>query len=285
MAAPFFSTPFQPYVYQSQQGSVTAFQISGGDVQVLQVMVKSQDKLTAKPGTMCYMSGNIQMDNNYLPENDGGVWQWIFGKSITSTVFFNPGPDDGYVGISAPFPGRILPIDLANFGGELLCQADSFLCSVNDVSVTSSTVDQRPRNIEIGAEMILKQKIRGQGMAFLVGGGSVMQKILAPREVITVDCACIVAMTTTINFQLQNPTPHRRAVLVFGGVNQLKASLTGPGVVFIQSLPFNRLSQRIASRSVGAPSLRDNPRFFIQIVMFFFLAYVMIVSSIILTDV
>ncbi|KAG8062576.1 hypothetical protein GUJ93_ZPchr0003g17069 [Zizania palustris] len=275
MAAPFFSTPFQPYVYQSQEGSVTAFQISGGDVQVLQVMVKSQDKLTVKPGTMSYMSGNIQMDNNYLPENDGGIWQWFFGKSISSTVFFNPGSDDGYVGISAPFPGKILPMDLANFGGELLCQADAFLCSVNDVSVTS-TVDQRPRNIEIGAEMILKQKLRGQGMAFLVGGGSVMQKILAPREVITVDTACIVAMTTTVNFQLKNPNQLRRAV--FGGDNQLTASLTGPGVVFIQSLPFHRLSQRIASRSMGAPSLRDNPKFFIQIVMFFFLAYVMIVA-------
>lgn len=251
-------------------------------MQVVQVMVKSHEKLTVKPGTMCYMSGNIQMDNNYLHENDGGMWQWIFGKSITSTVFFNPGPDDGYVGISAPFPGRILPIDLANFGGELLSQADAFLCSVNDVSVTS-TADQRPRNNEIGAEMILKQKLRGQGMAFIVGGGSVMQKILAPREVITVDAACIVAMTTTINFQLKNHTQLRRAV--FGGDNQLTASLTGPGVVFIQSLPFTRLSQRIASRSMAAPSLRDNPKFFIQIVMFFFLAYVMIVSSIILTDV
>jgi uncharacterized protein (AIM24 family) len=126
---------------------------------------------------------------------------------------------------------------------ELSFQADAFLCSVNDVSVTS-TVEPRPRNIEIGAEMILKQKLRGQGMAFLVGGGSVMQKILAPREVITVDAACIVAMTTTINFQLKSPNQLRRAV--FGGDNQLTASLTGPGVVFLQSLPFQRLSQRIA---------------------------------------
>ena len=163
-----------------------------------------------------------------------------------------------------------------------------------------------------------------------------MQKILAPREVITVDAACIVAMTTTINFQLKNPNQLRRAVfgvsiipscflvicscsqslrnILMQGDNQLTASLTGPGVVFIQSLPFHRLSQRIArydkamyllhcsylplsvhdrkfilvlssSRSVAGPSLRDNPKFFIQIVMFFFLAYVMIVSSIILTDV
>lgn len=61
---------------------------------------------------MCYMSGNMQMDNNYLPENDGGVWQWIFGKSVSSTVFFNSGSDDGYVGIAAPFPGRILPVSI-----------------------------------------------------------------------------------------------------------------------------------------------------------------------------
>ncbi|XP_062214610.1 uncharacterized protein LOC133915461 isoform X3 [Phragmites australis] len=236
MAAPFFSTPFQPYVYQSQQGSVTAFQISGGDVQVLQVMLKSQEKLTAKPGTMCYMSGNVQMDNNYLPENDGGVWQRIFGKSISSTVFFNPGSDDGYVGIAAPFPGRILPVDLANFGGEILCQADAFLCSVNDVSVTS-TVEPRPRNVEIGAEMILKQKLRGQGMAFLVGGGSVMQKILAPREVITVDAACVVAMATTINFQLKSPNQLRRAVF---GDPVLFSFRVYPSIVSHSGLPVDQ---------------------------------------------
>ncbi|XP_020097148.1 uncharacterized protein LOC109716225 [Ananas comosus] len=281
MAAPFFSTPFQPYVYQSPQDAVTAFQILGGDSQIVQIMLKSQEKVTAKPGTLCYMSGSIQMDNNYLPENEGGVWQWLFGKSLTSIVFFNPGPEDGYVGIAAPSPARILPIDLANLGGEILCQPDAFLCSVNDVAVTN-TVDQRARNIEVGAEVILKQKLRGQGLAFLVGGGSVVQKILGVGEVVVVDVASIVAMTTAINFHLKNSNAVRRAV--FGGDNQLTATLTGPGVVFIQSLPFQRLSQRIA-RAVAAPSLRDNPKFFIQIAIFFFLAYVMIVSSIILTDV
>ncbi|XP_010932760.1 uncharacterized protein [Elaeis guineensis] len=281
MAAPFFSTPFQPYVYQSPQTTVTAFQILGGESQILQIMLKSQEKVTAKPGTMCYMSGSIQMDNNYLPENEGGFWQWLFGKSVTSIVLFNSGSEDGFVGIAAPSPARILPIDLANFGGEILCQPDAFLCSVNDVTV-SSTVDQRARNIEVGAEAILKQKLIGQGLAFLVGGGSVAQKILASGEVLVVDAACIVAMTNTINFQLKHSNPMRR--VVFGGDNQLMATLTGPGVVFIQSLPFHRLSQRIA-RAVTAPSMRENPKFFIQIAIFFFLAYVMIVSSLILTDV
>ncbi|THU62548.1 hypothetical protein C4D60_Mb01t06290 [Musa balbisiana] len=281
MAAPFFSTPFQPYVYQSSQAAVTAFQILGGESQIVQIMLKAQEKLIAMPGTVYYISGSIQTDNNYIPENEAGFWQWIFGKRVTSVVISNSGPEDGFVGIAAPSPARILPIDLANFGGEILCQPDAFLCSVNDVRV-SSRVDQRPRNLEVGAEFILKQKLEGQGLAFLLGCGSVVQKILAPGEVFIVDAACIIAMTSSINFQLKYSSPMRR--VVFGGDNQLMATLSGPGVVFIQSLPFRRLSQRIA-RAAAAPSLRDNPKFFMQIALLFFLAYVMIVSSLILTDV
>ncbi|XP_020592320.1 uncharacterized protein LOC110032875 isoform X2 [Phalaenopsis equestris] len=268
MAAPFFSTPFQPYVYQSQQSVATPFQILGGEAQVLQIMLKSQEKVTAKPGTMCYMSGSVQINNIYFPEHEGGVWQWLFGKSITTIVFTNAGPDDGFVGISAPSPARILP-------------PDAFLCSLNDVTI-SNTMDQRPRNIASGVEVILKQKLVGQGLAFLVGGGSVVQKVLEAEEVVVVDAACLVAMTTTINSQVKYSHPVRRAV--FGGDYQLTVSLTGPGIVFIQSLPFHRLSQRIA-RAVTPPGMRENPKFFIQIAIFFFLAYVMIVSSLILTDV
>ncbi|KAM0944106.1 putative mitochondrial biogenesis protein AIM24 [Dioscorea sansibarensis] len=283
MAAPFFSTPFQPYVYQSPQAAVTPFQILGGESQIVQIMLKSQEKITAKPGTMCYMSGSIQMDNIYVPENEGGLWQWLFGKSLTSIVFFNSGPDDGFVGIAAPSPARILPIDLAKFGGEIICQPDAFLCSVNDVTVTSIS-EQRPRNVVFGTEILLKQRLSGQGLAFLVAGGSVVQKILDVDEVLVVDTACIVAMTTTISFQLKHTNPTRR--IIFGGEsqNQLTAVLTGPGIIFVQSLPFPRLSQRIA-RSVTSPNLRENPKFFAQIVTFLFLAYVIIVASLVLTDV
>uniref|UniRef100_A0A1D1Z6W2 Uncharacterized protein M6_Spy0233 n=1 Tax=Anthurium amnicola TaxID=1678845 RepID=A0A1D1Z6W2_9ARAE len=281
MAAPVFSTPFQPYVYQSPQEAVTPFQVLGGEAQIVQIMLKPQEKVTAKPGSMCYMSSSILMDNIYVPEQEGGVWQWLFGKSMTSIVLSNPGPNDGFVGIAAPSPARILPVDLANFGGELLCQPDAFLCSLNDVTVTN-TVDQRGRNVVAGAEGILKQKLVGQGLAFLIAGGSVVQKTLDVGEVLVVDAASIVAMTSAIDFQAKHSNPMRRTV--FGGDNQLLASLTGPGIVFIQSLPFYRLSQRIA-RSVTSPSMRENPKFFFQIAIFFFLAYVMIVSSLILTDI
>uniref|UniRef100_A0A7C8YYJ4 Uncharacterized protein n=1 Tax=Opuntia streptacantha TaxID=393608 RepID=A0A7C8YYJ4_OPUST len=260
MAAPFFNTPFQPYVYQSPQDAVTPFQILGGEAQIVQIMLKPQEKVIARPGSMCYMSGSVQMDNVYVPEQEVGVWQWLFGKSITSIVLLNSGSTDGFVGIAAPSLARILPIDLAMFGGELLCQPDAFLCSVHDVKVTNTTTDQRARNVVAGAEGLLRQRLSGQGLAFIIGGGSVVQK----------------------NLEVRYNGPMRRAV--FGGDNLATANLTGPGIVFIQSLPFHRLSQRVA-RAVTAPNMRENPKFFIQLAIFFFLAYVVIVSSLILTDV
>ncbi|KAJ7952534.1 Tryptophan RNA-binding attenuator protein-like [Quillaja saponaria] len=168
MAAPFLSTPFQPYVYQSPQDAVIPFQILGGEAQVVQIMLKPQEKVTGKPGSMCFMSGSIEMENVYLPENEVGMWQWLFGKSVSSIVLRNTGSNDGFVGITAPSLARILPIDLAVFGGEILCQPDAFLCSVNDVKVTN-TVDQRARNVMASAEGFLRQKLSGQGLCIRTG--------------------------------------------------------------------------------------------------------------------
>ncbi|KAL3499621.1 hypothetical protein ACH5RR_038714 [Cinchona calisaya] len=281
MAAPFFSTPFQPFVYQSPQDAVTPFQILGGEAQIVQIMLRPGEKIVAKPGSMCYMSGSVQMENVYAPENDAGVWQWLFGKSVSSIVLYNTGSTDGFVGIAAPSLARILPIDLAILGGEMLCQPDAFLCSINDVKV-NNTVDQRPRNVVTSIEGFLRQKIAGQGLAFVIGGGSVVQKNLEVGELLSVDVASVVALSSTINVQVKYNGPVRR--VVFGGDNLVTALLTGPGIVFIQSMPFHRLSQRIA-RAVTSPNMRDNPKFFIQIAIFFFLAYVVVVSSLILTDI
>ncbi|XP_050153062.1 uncharacterized protein LOC126627516 isoform X5 [Malus sylvestris] len=278
MAAPFFSTPFQPFVYQSPQDAVIPFQILGGEAQlvqnykllhlVYQIMLKPEEKVIAKP------------------ENEGSMWQWIFGKTVSSIVFCNAGPGDGFVGIAAPSLARVLPIDLAMFGGEILCQPDAFLCSVNDVRV-SNTLDQRARNVIPGPEIFLRQKLSGQGLAFILGGGSVVQKNLEVGEVLSVDVSCIAAVTATVNIQIKFNGTVRRAL--FGltksqSDNLVTAVLTGPGIVFIQSLPFHRFSQRIA-RAVTSPNMRENPKFYVQIAIFFFLAYVVIVSSLILTDV
>ncbi|XP_052307516.1 uncharacterized protein LOC7471637 isoform X2 [Populus trichocarpa] len=214
MAAPFFSTPFQPYVYQSHQGAVIPFQILGGEAQMVQIMLKPQEKIIAKPGSMCFMSGSIEMENVLIPENEVGVWQWFFGKAVTSVIFRNPGPSDGFVGIATPSLARILPIDLAKFGGEILCLPDAFLCSINDVKV-SNALDHRARNVMPNIEGFLRQKLTGQGLAFILAGGSVAQKVLEVGEVLAVDVSCIVALNTTVNVQIKYNGPVRRAV--FGG--------------------------------------------------------------------
>ncbi|CAA0807610.1 Tryptophan RNA-binding attenuator protein-like [Striga hermonthica] len=281
MAAPFFSTPFQPFVYQSPQDAVTPFQILGGEAQIVQLRRSYSLLYGCIPGSMCYMSGSIQMDNVYVPENEAGVWQWLFGKSVTNIVLHNTGSSDGFVGIAAPTLAKILPLDLALFGEEMLCQPDAFLCSINDVKV-NNTVDPRARNVLTSAEGFLRQKISGQGLAFIVGGGSVVQKNLEVGEVLAVDVSSIVAVSSSLNVQIKYNGPMRR--VVFGGDNLATAVITGPGIVFIQSMPFNRLSQRIA-RAVTSPNMRDNPKFFFQIAIFFFLAYVVVVSSLILTDI
>lgn len=269
---------------QSQEDTVTPFQILGGEAQVVQIMLKPQEKVIAKPGSMCYMSGSIEMENTYTPEQEVGVVQWVLGKSVSSVLLRNTGQNDGFVGIAAPSLARILPIDLAMFGGDILCQPDAFLCSVHDVKVVNSVYQRhRARNIAAaGAEVFLRQRLSGQGLAFITAGGSVVQKNLEVGEVLTIDVSCIAALTPSINFRINyHAAPVRRAV--FGGDNVVTATLTGPGIVFIQSLPFHRLSQRIA-RSVTSPNMRENPRFLVQIGLFLFLAYVVIASSLILTE-
>ncbi|KAH1080299.1 hypothetical protein J1N35_020060 [Gossypium stocksii] len=237
----------------SQQDAVIPFQILGGEAQIVQIMLKPQEKVITKPGSMCFTFGSIEMENTYVPEHEVGMWQWLFGKSITSIALRNPGPNDRYVGIAAPSLARILPIDLAMFGGQLLY---AFLCSINDVKV-KNTVDQRPRNVVNGVEGFLRQKLSGQGLAFIIAGGSVVQKNLEVGKVFAVDLSCIVALTASINVQIKYNGPIRRAV--FGSENLVIAVLTGPGIVFIQSLPFHRLSQRFA-RAVTSPNMRGNPK-------------------------
>ncbi|BBH03104.1 Tryptophan RNA-binding attenuator protein-like protein [Prunus dulcis] len=222
---------------RSQQDDVVPFQILGGEAQMVQIMLKPEEKVIAKPGTMCFMSGSIEMENVFVPENEGGMWQWLFGKTVSSITFRNAGQGDGFVGLA-----HLL---LQEFSRLIwLCLVERFCAS--DVKV-SNTIDQRARNVIPGPEGFLRQKLSGRGLAFILGGGSVVQKNLEVGEVLSVDVSCIAAVTGTVNIQIKFNGTMRRAL--FGSDNLVTAVLTGPGIVFIQSLPFHRFSQRIA-RSV-----------------------------------
>ncbi|KAH7287822.1 hypothetical protein KP509_32G076500 [Ceratopteris richardii] len=224
----------------------------------------------------------IQMENILPPENAGiNFWQIVFGRSPRTTVYTNVGTQDGYIGIAAPSLSRILPIDLATFGGEIICQRDAYLCSVNDVTVVP-TIMRRARMGIFGGEGFLMHKLTGHGLAFIAVGGSIVQKNLVQGEVIIVEAGCVIAMTTSVDMQIRQLGGIRRTV--FGVTGSHAAYLTGPGVVFIQTLPFHRLASKIA-RSVAAPTMRDNPRFLVHVAVSLLVVYVVILYLLILTEI
>ncbi|OAE24389.1 hypothetical protein AXG93_4343s1590 [Marchantia polymorpha subsp. ruderalis] len=238
---------------------------------------------------MCYMSDAVQTETNVPAENAGNViWQWLFGKVDAISTYVNNGTQDGYIGLGAPSLARVLPIDLAVFGEEIICQSildimvpwrdmysfwaisarqfdvfqaferDSFLCSINDVSV-SPVATRRARPGMFGGEN-LNSPALGICVMKLQRALTFIQKHLARGEVLVVDAGCLVAMTTSVELELKYAGPLKRAF--FGGENLLHAHLTGPGVVFVQSLPFFRLAQKIA-RTVTAPRVKDSLLFIV----------------------
>eukprot|EP00246_Nothoceros_aenigmaticus_P001386 TRINITY_DN11903_c0_g1_i1.p1 TRINITY_DN11903_c0_g1~~TRINITY_DN11903_c0_g1_i1.p1 ORF type:complete len:284 (+),score=30.65 TRINITY_DN11903_c0_g1_i1:184-1035(+) len=282
MAAPALSTPFQPYVYQSPQASVTPFQILGGEAQVVQIMLKPEEKILARPGTMCYMSGSVQTEINLPVENNllAAFLQWLVGKQLPTITFVNSGSRDGYIALAPPSAARILPVDLALFGGEIICQRDSYLCSISDVKVTALTT-RRVRAGFLVAEGMYMHKLVGRGLAFITAGGSIVQKSLARGEIVVVDAGCVVAITSNIGLEVKYVGTLK--LPFFGGDGLFHAHLTGPGVVFIQSLPFNRLAHRIA-RALPGSNMRDNPRVLIHLMLFFFVVYIMVLTPLILAE-
>ncbi|KAH0649141.1 hypothetical protein KY285_034389 [Solanum tuberosum] len=282
---------------RSPQDAVTPFQILGGEAQIVQIMLKPQERIIAKPGSMCYMSGSIQMENVCATENEAGFWQWLFGKNTTSIVLHNTVSMCMLVCITPEIGEKIffvLAIDLAKFGGEMLCQAQWFRLGTFMLEVSSSKpLASKSKGFTYWVKLVALGAVRVTFHLWFArycigarvlpyGHPKVVQKNLEVGEALAVDVPSIVALSSTVNVQVKYNGPMRR--VVFGNDNLVTAVLTGPGIVFIQSMPFHRLSQRIA-RAVTSPNMRDNPKFFIQIAIFFFLAYVVVVSSLILTDI
>eukprot|EP00271_Cylindrocystis_brebissonii_P006281 TRINITY_DN18993_c0_g1_i1.p1 TRINITY_DN18993_c0_g1~~TRINITY_DN18993_c0_g1_i1.p1 ORF type:complete len:287 (+),score=48.34 TRINITY_DN18993_c0_g1_i1:130-990(+) len=243
MASP-TNTPFQPYVYQSPQAQVTPFQILGGESQIIQFFLKPGGRVQAEPGALCYMSGNMATDTTL---GGGGFFRWLSGESFFTNMFLNRGPADGYVGIATQSIAKVLPIDLALYGGEVICQRDAYLCSINDVRVSVKLM-KRIRVGFFGTNGFFLQRLAGTGLAFITAGGSIVQKNLAPGETVVVNASSVLAMTTTVDFDVKYVGSIMR--VLFGGEGMFYAHMKGPGVVFLQSLPGHR--QRTAARVAPA---------------------------------
>jgi len=235
------------------------YEIVGDDMQFVKIELDPGEAAVAEAGMMMYIEDGILYDTVF---GDGSAQQQgvlgslmkagqrlLTGESIFTTVFHNESQQKRKVAFAAPYPGRILPIHLAQLGGELICQKDSFLCAARGVSI--GIAFQRRLGVGLfGGEGFIMERLQGDGWAFLHAGGTIHQRNLGPGEVIRVDTGCIVAFQPQVSYDIQFVGKIKSAL--FGGEGLFFATLRGPGRVWLQSLPFSRLADRILAAAPRA---------------------------------
>jgi uncharacterized protein (TIGR00266 family) len=230
---------------------VVDFEIFGNEMQYVEVELDPGEAAVGEAGVMMYMQAGIEMDTVF---GDGAQQGGLFGKlmgagkrlltgeSLFTTVFLNTASSKQRVAFAAPYPGKIIPMDLRALGGTLLCQKDSFLCAAKGVSL--GIAFQKKLGVGLfGGEGFIMQKLDGDGMAFVHAGGTLMERDLALGETLRVDTGCVVAYQPSVDFDVQYVGKIKSAL--FGGEGLFFATLTGPGRIWLQSLPLSRLANRI----------------------------------------
>ena len=173
----------------------------------------------------------------------------LTGESLFMTAFINQNNTKSKVSFAAPYPGKIIAIDLTHFGGKFICQKDSFLCAAKGVAIGIEFSKKLGRGL-FGGEGFIMQKIEGDGMAFVHSGGTLAKKELAAGEILKVDTGCIVGFTKDVDYDIEFIGGIKNSI--FGGEGLFYATLRGPGTVYIQSLPFSRLADRIIASAPRA---------------------------------
>ncbi len=237
------------------------FKIHGDDMQFVEIELDPMEAAVAEAGGMMFMEDGIQMEtifgdgsqqnSGFLGSLLGAGKRLLVGESLFMTVFQNRGMGKKHVAFGAPYPGKIIPLHLAEVGGEIWAQKDSFLCAAKGVSVGIAFTKRIGAGI-FGGEGFILERLQGNGWAFLHAGGTIYERTLQPGEVIRVDTGCIVAFQPHVDFDIQYVGSIKTAF--FGGEGLFFATLRGPGKVWLQSLPFSRLAGRIiaAAPQTGA---------------------------------
>ncbi len=234
------------------------YEIFGNDMQTVEVELDPGETVIAEAGAMNWMEDGIsfeaKMGDGSEPERgfmgklfDAGK-RAITGESLFMTHFTNQGMDKKRVAFSAPYPGRIIAVDMAEIGGELICQKDAFLCAALGTKVTIAFSKRLGAGF-FGGEGFILQKLVGDGMAFVHAGGTIVEKKME-GETIRVDTGCIVGFTPGIDYDIQRSGGLKS--MFFGGEGLFLATLSGHGTIYLQSLPFSRLADRIIQH---APSV------------------------------
>ncbi len=232
---------------------VVDYEIKGAEMQFVEVELDPGEAAIGEAGSMFFMDAGVGMEAVFGDGSQGGGGGFfgkllgagkrlITGESLFTTVYTNQGSGKAKVAFGAPYPGKIIPMDLKQLGGTIICQRDAFLCAARGVQL--GVFFQQKLGVGFfGGEGFIMQKLEGDGLAFVHSGGSVLKRSLQPGQTLLVDTGCLVAMTPNVNFEIQYVGKIKTAL--FGGEGLFLAKLTGPGDVWLQSLPFSRLASRI----------------------------------------
>ncbi|MFQ5430766.1 MAG: TIGR00266 family protein [Phycisphaerae bacterium] len=228
------------------------YEVFGDDMQFVEVTLDPDEVVVAEAGAMLYMTRGIQMETVFGdPSKQQGLLGKLFeagkrmisGESLFLTTFGALSNQREQVAFAAPYPGKIIPMHLDELGGEILCQKAAFLCAARGVEIDIAF--QKRIGVGLfGGEGFILQRLRGDGIGFVHAGGTIVRRDLGPGENLRVDTGCLVAFLPTVDYDIQLAGGIKTSL--FGGEGLFLATLTGPGSVWLQSLPFSRLAGRIA---------------------------------------
>ncbi len=240
------------------------YEIKGAEMQFVEVELDPGEAAVGEAGSMFFMDAGITMDTVFGDgSNPGGGFfgkllgagkRLVTGESLFTTVYTNSASGKQRVAFGAPYPGKILPMDLRQLGGMLICQKDAFLCAARGVSL-GIALQQKISTGFFGGEGFIMQKLEGDGLAFVHAGGTVVRRELQPGQTLLVDTGCVVAYTPSVSFEIQYVGKIKTAL--FGGEGLFFAKLSGPGTVWLQSLPFSRLASRVFAAAPQAGGRRE----------------------------
>ena len=238
------------------------FKIIGDDMQIVEVELDPSETVVAEAGAMNYMDDGITFEAKMGDGSKAGEGmmgklmnagkRMLTGESVFMTHFSNAGAGKKRVAFAAPYPGKIIPIDMAKINGDLLCQKDAFLCAAFGTEIGIAFTKRLGTGF-FGGEGFILQRLHGDGMVFIHAGGTVVKKTLK-NETLRVDTGCLAAFTAGVNYDIESAGSLKS--MFFGGEGFFLATLSGTGVVLLQSLPFSRMADRILQHAPSAGGSR-----------------------------
>ncbi|MBN1981182.1 MAG: TIGR00266 family protein, partial [Chitinivibrionales bacterium] len=227
---------------EGRMADIIEYKIYGDDMQVVEVELDPGEAVRAEAGAMMYMDDGIEMQTSA----EGGIFKgfkrMLTGESFFITTFLNGSRRTAVVAFGAPYPGKIIPLHLAEIGGEMICQKDAFLCAAKGIDINIAFTKKIGTGL-FGGEGFILQRLTGDGLVFIHAGGTIIKRELSQGQTVKVDTGCIAAFSPSVHYDIKFVGGFTNAL--FGGEGLFLATLTGPGSVYLQSLPFSRLADRI----------------------------------------